>query len=80
MFQSLVDFIDGVIRLFGLFVFLPFSITIVGMSMFKFLMYLFPELNEIVAAIFGSLFVVVMVLFIAIGVLKGAIEEIDMCN
>jgi type III secretory pathway component EscU len=77
MFQSLVEFIDGAIRLFGLFVFLPFSITIVGLSMFKFLMYLFPELNEIVAAIFGSLFVVVMVLFIAIGMIEGAIQKLD---
>lgn len=51
--------------------------TMVGVLIYGLLLHTSDGLNEIVAAIFGSLFVVVLVLFIAIGMLTGAIEEID---
>jgi hypothetical protein len=42
------------------FVLLSYFMTTVGFAMFRLLMYLSPELNEIVAAIFGALFVIVI--------------------
>lgn len=62
------------------FVLLPLFITWIGLIIYGSLMWLFPVLNEVVAAIFGALFVLVVgFLFVidAIEDVKIAIREFD---